>query len=823
LGIDVMVRKSRILKTLNMFLLVLAGVVGSAEADDADPGKLVRLEVSGGHEQLAIIGNSDRIQLVVTAHFGAGQVRDWTHRGLISVEPAGIIEVDSTGLVTPLSDGEVTIKAASDSQQSSLKLTVKQFNDPPAVSFPNRITPIFTKHGCNGGGCHGKSGGQNGFQLSLLGFEPQEDYVYLVKEARGRRVFPAAPERSLLLQKAAGVLPHGGGVRIDKESDEYRMLRLWIEQGMPYGNDDDPVLERISVFPEERTLNKDSSQQLTITAHYSDGSTRNVTRQAQYEANNTDLADSSAAGNVRLLGVPGVVAVMVRYQGQVAAFRATVPLGAPVDKLPPVRNFIDELVFAQLKVLGLPPSDVCDDSTFLRRVTIDIVGRIPTYEETVQFLDDTDPNKRSKAIDRLLDTQDYADYFAQKWGAILRNNVQQNVPRDGNYRFHDWVRSNLLRNTSYDQFVRSVITASGDYAYNPAVNWHRHVKDVNEKVEDTAQVFLGLRIQCARCHHHPFEKWSQNDYWALAAFYSNVREKNNRYVYAQRQVAQTRHPKTNEALYPTGLGSEALELTADDDARLALADWLTAPENPFFAKALTNRYWKHFFGIGIVDPEDDMRATNPPSNPELLDALAKNFVESKFDLKQLIRTICNSTTYQLSALPNEFNAADQQSNSRFQPRRVNAEVLLDSIDQLMGTSSSFANLPSGSKATQIPDFGGANNLFLNTFGRPAGASACECERTGDISMSQSLQLLNSTDIYTKLSQSRARTLVADQDKSDEDRLAELYLRAFSRRPTDAEIEIYLQYIAKYEEKDKLKAYEDILWTLINTKEFMFNH
>jgi hypothetical protein len=276
-------------------------------------------------------------------------------------------------------------------------------------------------------------------------------------------------------------------------------------------------------------------------------------------------------------------------------------------------------------------------------------------------------------------------------------------------------------------------------------------------------------------------------------------------------------------LYPTGLGSEALELTADDDARLALADWLTAPENPFFAKALTNRYWKHFFGIGIVDPEDDMRATNPPSNPELLDALAKNFVESKFDLKQLIRTICNSTTYQLSALPNEFNAADQQSNSRFQPRRVNAEVLLDSIDQLMGTSSSFANLPSGSKATQIPDFGGANNLFLNTFGRPAGASACECERTGDISMSQSLQLLNSTDIYTKLSQSRARTLVADQDKSDEDRLAELYLRAFSRRPTDAEIEIYLQYIAKYEEKDKLKAYEDILWTLINTKEFMFNH
>ncbi|MCA9269716.1 MAG: DUF1549 domain-containing protein, partial [Planctomycetales bacterium] len=539
--------------------------------------------------------------------------------------------------------------------------------------------------------------------------------------------------------------------------------------------------------------------------------------------NNKELAEVSDAGLVKTTDKTGDVAVMVRFQGQVAAFGATVPLGAPVDKLPPQRNFIDQFVFAKLQQLGLPPSEVCDDGTFLRRASVDICGRLPDYDETLAFLADKDPAKRAKLVDRLLASDAYADYFALKWAAILRNKVEQNQPRDANFRFHDWVRTGLLNNKPYDQFVREVVTASGDASYNPAVNWHRHVKDVNEKVEDTAQVFLGLRIQCARCHHHPFEKWSQQDYWGMAAFYANVRQKNERYVYSQRGVAQTQHPRTGQAIRPTSLGGEPLELSADDDARQALAAWLTARDNPYLAKALANRYWKHFFGRGIVDPEDDMRATNPPSNPELLNALAKHFVDVNFDLKQMVRTICNSSAYQLSSFPNEYNAQDQQAFSRFQPRRLPAEVMLDGMDQLLGSRSDFNGLPGGTLAVEIPDHGGVNNSFLSAFGRPAGASACECERSGDISMTQSLQLLNSSDLYTKLDQSRARQLAADKERSHEDKITELHYRAFCRPPTATQMQIYLEHIAKHEEGQTQQAYEDILWALVNTKEFMFNH
>lgn len=826
---------------LNKFFFASAGVVGfllvwvgsaAIAADDSlglgDPGRAVKLTVVADASQpesstATIVGRGQRLQLIVSASYDSGQIRDWTRKVKYEVSPAGVLTVDQQGRVTALTDGTATIRVSGEGDLAAeVTLGIEQFNNPPPTNFPNRITPIFTKLGCNGGGCHGKSGGQNGFSLSLLGFEPAEDYVYLVKEGRGRRVFPAAPDKSLLLQKAIGRLPHGGGMRMSSDSDEYQLIRLWIEQGMPYGSDDDPQLTGIRVFPRQRTLPRNGSQQLKVTAHFSDGSSRDVTAQAQYEANDKEIADAAESGLVEMLGNPGEVAIMVRYQGQVDAFRATVPLGAPVESLPPSRNFIDELVFGKLKDLGLPPSPVCNDSTFLRRATIDLAGRIPTLEETQQFLADSDPGKRAKLIDRLLDSNDYADLFAQKWSAILRNKVEQNVDRSGNYRFHDWVRSSLLANKPFDQFAREIITASGDVRYNPAVNWHRHVKTIEEKVEDAAQVFLGLRIQCARCHHHPFEKWSQHDYWGMAAFFANVREKNNEFVYVARGVAQSRHPRSGEMIRPTGLDSEPMELTADDDARLALADWMTRPDNRFFSRAIVNRYWKHFFGRGIVDPEDDMRATNPPSNPELLDALADNFVENHFDLKQLVRTICGSSAYQLSAIPNQYNASDRQSFSRFTPRRLHAEVMLDGIDQLLGTTTGYSGLPRGTRAVQIPDHGGVNNSFLNIFGRPAGASACECERSGEMTMAQSLQLLNSSDMYGKLDGSRARKLAADP-RADEDKITEVYLRAFCRKPTSDELDSLVTHLSKFEPNLKYQAYEDILWTLMNTKEFMFNH
>lgn len=801
-----------------------------------DPGAPVKLEVQAAGTAIedqgspaTLIGPDANLQLISTLHYDSGQLRDITRQVTYRAEPAGIVEISLTGRVLPKGDGQAKVIASGPANLSAfVEVTVSRFADPPAINFPNQIVPIFTKLNCNSGGCHGKSGGQNGFALSLLGFDPVEDHSRLLKEARGRRVFPAAPDRSLLLQKATGELPHGGGSRLRPDSDDFRLLRRWITQGTPYGSETDPVLKGIEVFPQQRMLTSTGTQQLKVVATYSDGSTADVTSTAQYTANNNEMAKVSDSGHVELLDIPGVVAIMVRYQGQVAAFRATIPFGIPVASLPAERNFIDSLVFKNLKLLGLPPSQLCDDATFLRRVTIDIAGRLPTYEEAVAFEKDSDPLKRDSLISRLLDSEEYANYFALKWGAILRNKVEQNVSRSGNFLFHSWIRDSLRKNVPYDVLVRQILTASGAVSQNPAVNWFQHVQLQDEQVQDSAQIFLGVRIQCAKCHHHPYEKWSQEDYWGLAAYFSNVRSKDGmaqgeRRIYSQRNRAVSRHPKTNAEILPAGLDAESIEIGIDEDPRMALADWVTSKENPFFARALANRYWKHFFGRGIVDPEDDMRATNPPSNPELLDALEKHFAEHNYDLKDMVRTICTSSTYQLSEIPNDFNAKDTQAFSRYYPRRLSAEVMLDSIDELLGTETAFNGLPVGTSAVEIPDHGGVDNFFLNAFGRPAGGSACECERGGEVSMAQSLQLLNSDDVYGKLESSRAKDLIQDRNRSNPDKITELYYRALARKPTVSELGVFLDHLEQAEPRQQNEAYKDILWALMNTKEFLFNH
>ncbi|MBI1375107.1 MAG: DUF1549 domain-containing protein [Phycisphaera sp.] len=799
-----------------------------------DPGAAKQLKVQLGHtteadanKPMTIVGPDDRMQVVVTAQYDSGQVRDWTRDVNYAVNPANVVTVDKHGVVTPVGNGTAKITVEKDGLSSDVEVTVERFDNPPAINFPNQVTPIFTKLGCNSGGCHGKSGGQNGFRLSLLGFEPQKDYEYLVKEGRGRRLFPAAPDHSLLLLKGVNDIPHGGGERLAKDSPDYRIIRRWISQGMPYGSDSDPKVNRISVYPEQRIMPHDGSQQLLVVAHYTDGSTKEVTHTAKFEPNDKDMAEVNTMGLVTTMGRPGDVAIMVRYQGQVAVFNATVPLGIPVTNLPTPNNYVDEHVFTKLKQLGLPPSDVCDDATFIRRVSIDIAGRLPTLEEAQAFAADQDPKKRDRLIDRLLDSPEYADYFSNKWASILRNKRSQ-YNQETNYLFHEWLRSALAQNMPYDEMVRGVLTASGDPTFNPAVSWYNQVTKIDEQVEDTAQLFLGVRIQCARCHHHPFEKWSQDDYYGLAAFFSQVGRKpglnkDESLIYHKRGTPQAKNPNSGVDLKPTGLGGEPLNLKPDVDPRNKLVDWMAAPNNPFFAKSLVNRYWKHFFGRGLVDPEDDMRETNPPTNPALLKALADDFIKSGFDLKHVVRTICSSKTYQFSANPNTYNIADTQSFSRYYPKRLNAEVLLDSIDQMNGTRTDFNGMPIGAKAVQIPDHGGVNSYFLTVFGRPAGASACECERTIDASLAQSLHLLNSQDIYNKLTQGRARELNNKKDVKPEDKITELYMRAFSRPPTSAEMNVAIAHINKAEDKDKQAAYEDVIWALINTKEFLFNH
>jgi hypothetical protein len=795
-----------------------------------DPGKLTALRIEQPHK-LMLRGRDARQQLVVTGVYSSGQERDVASQVAFAAKPAGIVSVANDGFVTPLASGSATVTASGPGGLSaSIQVTVEKFDEHIPINFGNQIVPIFTKLGCNSGGCHGKSSGQNGFKLSLLGFYPEEDYEFLVKEGRGRRLFPAAPERSLLLLKATNTVAHGGGMRIDPDSYEYALLKSWIGQGMPFGSKDDPTITRIEAHPPVRTMDRGARQQVAVYAHFSDGSVQDVSRVAQFEPNDTEMAEVSKTGVVRTLDLTGQAAVMVRFQGAVSVFRASIPMGLKVDdQLPKPRNFIDELVFAKLAKLGIPPSAAADDAMFLRRVSLDLTGKLPTADEAREFIADRDPAKRDKLIDRLLDSSDYADFFANKWSTILRNRrANQNYTR-GTYAFYQWIRDSIRSDKPYDQFVREIVAASGDVSDHPPVAWYRVLRQPTDQLEDAAQLFLGVRIQCARCHHHPFEQWSQRDYAAFQAFFSRVGRKPGTHglqvndeprIYHNRGAAVVPNPRnTREQLRPAGLGGQPIELSDDDDPRHALADWMAEKDNPFFARALVNRYWKHLFGRGIVEPEDDMRITNPPSNPELLDALAKSFIEGGFRIRPLIRTMLQSQTYQLSSEPNEYNLIDRQCFSRYYPKRMNAEVVFDAINHVTANRATFPNLPVGTRAVQLPD-AAITNYFLSVFGKPEGASPCECERSTDANLAQILHLMMSREVEGKLS-ARPIQLLANREFKDEDRVRELYLWTFARYPSQEELDFNLAYLRKKPAAEQRQAYEDILWALLNAKEFSF--
>lgn len=822
------------------FVLGMGVVLGwltagsSTQGDDTFPGlgpagDLVGIGFEPGGEDV-LRGRNARRQLVVTGRYSSGQLHDATRLVRFSVDRPEVLSIDSEGLVTPLADGPATITALADGGlTATLPLTVERCAEELPVNFADEIVPLFTKLGCNAGGCHGKADGQNGFMLSLLGFYPEDDYEYLVLEDRGRRLFPADPEYSLLLLKPANLLPHGGGHRLSPGSYEWELIRSWIEQGMPPGSRDDPTLEQISVHPPSRLMNGREQQQLRVVAHYSDGATRDVTRLATYESNDDEMAVANAFGGITTDVVPGEVAVMVRFQGEVGVFRAIVPQGLPVTDTPPVRTLVDEHVFGKLRELGIPPSPVCDDATFIRRVSVDVAGRLPTADEARQFVADPNPDKRVQLVDRLLASGDYGDYFANKWSAVLRNKRRDNNDIPYTFRFHAWIRTALQENMPYDEFVRNILCATGDAETHPPVAWYREVSSPEIQMEDTAQLFLGMRLGCAKCHHHPFEQWSQADYYGFQAFFSQVQMRPSRFAVSNGRndfvslsgnPPTARNPRSGLEQPPQGLGDEPLEIAPYEDARQYLVDWMTQPDNPFFARALVNRYWKHFFGRGIVDPEDDMRVTNPPSNPALLDALATHFVASGYDLKDLVRTICTSSAYQLSSQPTEFNAKDKQNYSSFYPRRLSAELLYDAVNHVSGVNSTFGGVPQGTRAVELPD-NGFNDYFLQVFGKPEAESACECERNPEANLAQSLHMLNSTDIQNRVASGsgRAALLARDQTRFDTESVTELYYWAYARPPRPEELEFVLDQVAQYDNKQQ--AYEDLLWAMFNSKEFQF--
>jgi hypothetical protein len=729
------------------------------------------------------------------------------------------------------------------------------------VSFPTEVVPALTKLGCNSGGCHGKAEGQNGFKLSLFGFEPKEDYEAISKEARGRRVFAAAPERSLLLLKATGAVPHAGGKRLDPSSDTFALLKRWVAEGTQPALARESALDRIEIRPGNAILARGDKVQMSVVAHFRNGDKRDVTRFTVFEASPSDLLTVSADGLAVTKPRSGSATVTARYMDGVAVARVTVPFGHPVKNLPPAKTIVDELVFAQLKTLGLPPSDLCDDATFLRRATIDICGRLPTKDEAQAFALDKTADKHDKLIDRLLASPEYADYFANKWSALLRNRRSPTDSPKPTAEFHAWLRDSFRQNKPFDGFVTELLSVTGPVNVNPRAVWYRELKEPGALAEDVAQVFLGQRLACAKCHHHPSDRWTQTDYWSLAAAFARtdiqlptVLVKGNPQknipdiegkplaVTLKAGPATLPHPRSGAKLVPAGLDGKPFALAEDDDPREKLAQWVTAPDNPYFARALVNRYWKHFFGRGLVDPEDDMRVTNPASNPELLDALAVRFTDDKYDLKELVRLICRSNVYRLSSTPTNANREDLQHFARFYPRRLNAEVLLDAIDAVTLAKTPFRGFPEGTRAVQLPD-NQTNSYFLSVFGKPEGATACECERNSELNLTQVLHLMNSDELYAKIGTPVARPaplvkpdpkdvgpkaqpgerlgqLVADK-REHADRVQELYLVALSREPTADELSVILGHIAK--KGDDRAAYADVLWALVNTREFMFNH
>jgi hypothetical protein len=798
------------------FLLAMA--VNPAVAGEAV------VEVSATPAAVRLSGPGASYSLLVDGKTADGRRIDLTRKARFRSLRPKVARVSAAGIVRGLADGSATVEVEVAGRTVKVAVTVEGSASPRRYHFENDIIPLLSRFGCNSAGCHGKAEGQNGFKLSVFGFDPAADYAALVKEARGRRVFPAAPDHSLLLTKVSGGVPHGGGVRITRESAAYRTLRGWIAAGTPFGAPAAPRVAGIRVEPHERQLAVKSRQQLRVIARYTDGREEDVTALARFQVNNEGLAAVSSGGLVSAGEAPGEVAVMAAFMGAVDVFRALIPRPGRIDPYPklPENNFIDKLVFRKLQKLNILPSDPAGDAEFLRRVYLDVIGTLPTAAEARRFLSDRRANRRARLVDELLERPEFADYWALKWADLLRVD-RQALGHKRAYAYYQWIRSRLAANQPYDRFVRELLTAEGPLGENGAANFYRVVTKPGERASTLSQVFLGIRIACAECHHHPFDRWSQTDYYGMEAFFTpvSVRAGPRGEMVLAAGDPPTRHPRTGEAVFAHALGTGMPKKSPAGDRRLTLAKWMTAAENPWFARNLVNRTWAHFLGRGLVEPVDDVRATNPPTNPELLDALAKSFVRSKYDFRQLIRTITASRVYQLSSKPNRANEGDELNYSRALFRRPGAEVLLDMVCQTTGVGEKFPGVPAGARAIQLWD-SKVPHYFLKLFGRPVRVSACECERNHEPGVAQVLHLMNSPEIHAKVSHAGGTVArLVKRKKGDGELVEELYLTFFSRFPSAKEKAVAVAYVR--EADDRREAVEDLAWGMLNTLEFVFNH
>ncbi|HYH68324.1 MAG TPA: DUF1553 domain-containing protein [Urbifossiella sp.] len=709
---------------------------------------------------------------------------------------------------------------------------------PPApaaepVSLTREVIPVLTKAGCNSGTCHGTPTGKNGFRLSLRGYDPALDVHTLTREMGARRIDRVAPDRSLILQKGTALAPHAGGRRLDPDGDLYRLLRDWIAQGAPDDRDRSSRPVSLAVTPAQTILDAPASAQtLNVVAAFPDGAKRDVTHLTRFTVTDELAARVGADGTVTRSRA-GEVVVTAEYMGLVAPavilFRDENPNFRWPD--PAARNYVDEHVFAKLKTLRIEPSPLCTDEEFVRRAHLDAVGRLPTPGEVRAFLADGTPAKRERLIDALLDRPEFADWWALKWSDRLGVN-QRFVGKIGAVKYHQWVRGAMAANVPEDVFARTVLTAAGGNYSNPPAGFFRRLRSPELRAEEVAQLFMGARIQCAKCHNHPGESWTQDDFYGVAAFFARVQYRDGPFfvqVYDKEETVLTKrdgslaHPRTGLKVTPKAPGAPAVDVAPDADARAAFADWLTAPGNPYFARAAANRIWFYLLGRGVVDPVDDLRVTNPPGVPALLDALTADLVRNGFDRKHLIRTVMNSRVYQASGRPTPTNRDDWKYFSRYAPRRLGAEALLDAVCDATGVPESFKGFPAGTRAVQLPD-GEFPHPFLRVFGRPPRASACECEREADTTLHTALMLQGGAFLQEKLTAPKGRVATLAASKlTDREVVEEMFLLTLARRPTADETGKVLAFLAAGDQRLRRQRFEDVMHALLNHPEFLFQH
>ncbi len=816
-------RISASLRTMRLILPTLLLTACSSAHADADEPAWTALAVYP--PEISLATRADYQGIVVLATRADGITLDVTAEAELAVAEASLASLEAATL-RPVADGETKLVAKFSGLEASCHVVVTRAAEHRPVSYMLDVMPVFARAGCNSGSCHGAAGGKDGFRLSLFGFDPPGDHFRITREQATRRINLAIPKDSLLIEKASGAVQHSGGKCIESGGKYYDFLDRWLADGAPSDAATAPQVSGLAIYPPAAVMQgTGSTQKFIAVASYSDGTTRDVTDLARLATNNENSTPIDEAGLVTA-GARGESFITARFNVHTVGSQVlTLPSElqfTPSEETP--ANYIDELVVNKLNKLRIEPSPICSDEEFLRRVTIDIVGGLPTVEEYHAFMADESPSKRAAKIDQLLAKKEFSEIWAMKWAELL---MVKTVPNRVEYKpmflYANWLANKIANNVPLNEIVREILSSTGGTFSVPATNFYQLEPDTQKTAENVAQIFLGVRIQCAQCHNHIFDRWTMDDYYSFKAFFAQIgRKKAEDYretIVFNSGGGEAKNPVTNQVMPPKFLGGKTPDVQGKD-RRQVLADWIASPENPYFAVSVANRIWAHYMGVGIVEPVDDIRVTNPASNPELFDALGKKLVEYNYDFKQLVRDICNSNAYQRSTEVNESNAGDLRNFSHARVRRIQAEMLLDCISQLTETKDKFRGLPLGARAIHIAD-GKTSTYFLTTFGRAKRDTVCSCEVDTQPSLSQALHLINGPTVEGKIRAGNIIEKALEAGKTPTQVLDELTIRSLCRMPTDEERTKIMALLGDAEKP--VAELQDAFWAILNSREFLFNH